>query len=103
MTRAEDQFHLMVPQRFSTHGQRSLGDRHVYAQRRRFIPNGLTKYFQRRYWPQSKSSDSEARPEATTRASPRGKGAGGESDTSPRQSSYSKNLNACSGSIRNEK
>ena len=40
MTRAKDQLHLMVPQRFFTHGQRSLGDRHVYAQRTRFIPNG---------------------------------------------------------------
>ena len=39
MTRAKDQLHLMVPQRFFTHGQRSLGDRHVYAQRTRFIPN----------------------------------------------------------------
>jgi len=30
MTRAKDQLHLMVPQRFFTHGQRSTGDRHVY-------------------------------------------------------------------------
>ena len=62
MTRAKDQLHLMVPQRFFTHGQRSLGDRHVYAQRTRFIPNGLTKYFQSRYWPQSKASDGVTRP-----------------------------------------
>ncbi|HTJ02435.1 MAG TPA: ATP-dependent helicase, partial [Methylovirgula sp.] len=39
MTRARDQLHLMVPQRFFTHGQHSSGDRHVYAQRTRFIPN----------------------------------------------------------------
>jgi DNA helicase II / ATP-dependent DNA helicase PcrA len=51
MTRAKDQLHLMVPQRFFTHGQRSLGDRHVYAQRTRFIPNSVTKHFQKRYWP----------------------------------------------------
>jgi hypothetical protein len=31
MTRAKDQLHLMVPQRFFTHGQRSTGDRHVYT------------------------------------------------------------------------
>jgi DNA helicase-2/ATP-dependent DNA helicase PcrA len=62
MTRAKDQLHLMVPQRFFTHGQRSLGDRHVYAQRTRFIPSALTKHFQSRYWPQSKASDGVARP-----------------------------------------
>jgi len=62
MTRAKDQLHIMVPQRFFTHGQRGLGDRHVYAQRTRFIPNGLTRYFQSRYWPQSKASDSVTRP-----------------------------------------
>ena len=32
MTRAKDQLHLMVPQRFFTHGQRSTGDRHIYAE-----------------------------------------------------------------------
>ena len=67
MTRAKDQLHLMVPQRFFTHGQRSLGDRHVYAQRTRFIPYGLTKYFQSRYWPQSKTAgDVAARPARAT-------------------------------------
>ena len=45
MTRAEDQLHLMVPQRFFTHGQRSTGDRHVYAQRTRFIPNSVSDIF----------------------------------------------------------
>src|SRR6476660_5579259 len=62
MTRAKDQLHLMIPQRFFTHGQRSLGDRHVYAQRTRFIPNSLTKHFQSRYWPQSKAADGAAPP-----------------------------------------
>jgi DNA helicase-2/ATP-dependent DNA helicase PcrA len=61
MTRARDQLHVMVPQRFFTHGQRSLGDRHVYAQRTRFIPNSLTKHFQSRYWPQSKAGDDAKR------------------------------------------
>jgi DNA helicase-2/ATP-dependent DNA helicase PcrA len=56
MTRAKDQLHLMVPQRFFTYGQRSLGDRHVYAQRTRFIPNSLTRHFQSRYWPRSQSA-----------------------------------------------
>jgi DNA helicase-2/ATP-dependent DNA helicase PcrA len=61
MTRARDQLHVMVPQRFFTHGQRSLGDRHVYAQRTRFIPNSLTKHFQSRYWPQGKAEDAARR------------------------------------------
>ena len=51
MTRAKDQLHLMVPQRFFTHGQRNLGDRHVYAQRTRFIPANLIKHFHSRHWP----------------------------------------------------
>ena len=50
MTRAKDQLHLMVPQRFYTIGQRSSGDRHVYAQRTRFIPNTLTKHFASTAW-----------------------------------------------------
>jgi DNA helicase-2/ATP-dependent DNA helicase PcrA len=33
MTRAKDDLHLMVPQRFFTHGQNAQGDRHVYAAR----------------------------------------------------------------------
>ena len=49
MTRAKDRLHLMVPQRFYTHGER--GDRHVYAQRTRFIPYGLLGHFECRAWP----------------------------------------------------
>ena len=33
MTRAKDDLHLVVPQRFFTHGQHAQGDRHVYASR----------------------------------------------------------------------
>lgn len=61
MTRAKDQLHLMVPQRFFTHGQRSLGDRHVYAQRTRFIPNVMTKHFQSRHWPKAQAGSAAAR------------------------------------------
>ena len=39
MTRAKDDLHLVVPQRFFTHGQAAQGDRHVYASRTRFIPD----------------------------------------------------------------
>ena len=38
MTRAKDELHLIVPQRFFTHQQSRNGDRHVYASRTRFIP-----------------------------------------------------------------
>ncbi len=47
MTRAKDQLHLMVPQRFYVHNQRGGGNRHVYAQRTRFIPPALLKHFER--------------------------------------------------------
>ena len=39
MTRAKDQLDLIVPQRFYVTNQRRNGDRHVYAQRTRFIPH----------------------------------------------------------------
>src|SRR4029077_3438156 len=50
MTRAKDHLHLMIPQRFYTHGQRSTGDRRVYAQRTRLNPNGGTKPFANCSW-----------------------------------------------------
>lgn len=59
MTRAKDHLHLMVPQRFFTHGQRSTGDRHVYAQRTRFISNPMLEHFDIRSWP-SPMSDGTA-------------------------------------------
>jgi len=51
MTRAKDDLHLIVPQRFFTHGQHSQGDRHVYASRTRFIPEKLLTVFERKNWP----------------------------------------------------
>jgi len=51
MTRAKDDLHLVVPQRFFTHGQSATGDRHVYANRTRFIPNALLGQFERTAWP----------------------------------------------------
>jgi DNA helicase-2/ATP-dependent DNA helicase PcrA len=53
MTRARDELHLMVPQRFFTHGQSAQGDRHVYASRTRFIPDRLLNLFERTAWPQA--------------------------------------------------
>ena len=53
MTRAKDDLHLMVPQRFFTHGQPARGDRHVYATRTRFIPDRLLALFERTVWPRA--------------------------------------------------
>ncbi|MGM4916344.1 UvrD-helicase domain-containing protein [Tardiphaga sp. 813_E8_N1_3] len=57
MTRAKDDLHLMVPQRFFTHGQHAQGDRHVYASRTRFIPEALLGLFERTTWPQMATVD----------------------------------------------
>ncbi len=56
MTRAKDNLHLVVPQRFFTHGQNAQGDRHVYASRTRFIPATLLQYFECIAWPLARSS-----------------------------------------------
>ena len=51
MTRTRDHLDVIVPQRFFVHGQRSNGDRHLYASRTRFIPHGLLEHFECRGWP----------------------------------------------------
>ena len=51
MTRAKDDLHLVVPQRFFVHGQHAQGDRHLYASRTRFIPEKLLGLFERTNWP----------------------------------------------------
>jgi DNA helicase-2/ATP-dependent DNA helicase PcrA len=51
MTRAKDTLHLITPHRFFTYGQTSLGDRHVYASRSRFIPGSLLALFESVTWP----------------------------------------------------
>src|SRR6266498_1857193 len=51
MTRAKDDLHLVVPQRFFVHGQHAQGDRHLYASRTRFIPEKLLGLFERTSWP----------------------------------------------------
>ncbi len=71
MTRAKDHLHLMVPQRFYTHGQRSTGDRHVYAQRTRFISNAMLTHFNTCSWPAARSahgSDKRSSTEVDIRA-----------------------------------
>jgi DNA helicase-2/ATP-dependent DNA helicase PcrA len=56
MTRAKDDLHLMVPQRFFVHGQSVQGDRHLYASRTRFIPDALLPLFERSSWPFSQGA-----------------------------------------------
>ncbi|WP_454684530.1 ATP-dependent helicase [Ancylobacter moscoviensis] len=51
MTRAKDSLHLVLPQRFFTHGQAARGDRHVYAARTRFIPPTILNRFAATSWP----------------------------------------------------
>ena len=51
MTRAKDHLELLLPQRFHVAGQAGGGDRHVYANRTRFIPNRLLSCFASRSWP----------------------------------------------------
>jgi DNA helicase II / ATP-dependent DNA helicase PcrA len=51
MTRAKDTLHLIIPHRFFAYGQPSLGDRHVYASRSRFIPGSLLPLFESVTWP----------------------------------------------------
>jgi len=64
--------HLMVPQRFFVHQQRRLGDRHVYAQRTRFIPAAILKHFDVRAWPAASADKAAAKP-ASGSADVRGK------------------------------
>jgi DNA helicase II / ATP-dependent DNA helicase PcrA len=51
MTRAKDDLHLIIPQRFFVHGQSVGGDRHLYASPTRFIPDALLRLFERTSWP----------------------------------------------------
>jgi len=53
MTRAKDDLHLIIPQRFFVRGQSTLGDRHLYTSRTRFIPETLLPLFERTSWPVS--------------------------------------------------
>jgi DNA helicase-2/ATP-dependent DNA helicase PcrA len=57
MTRAKEELHLTVPQRFFVRQQTAYGDRHVYASRSRFIPDALTSLFDVCAWPIADSED----------------------------------------------
>lgn len=51
MTRARDDLHLLVPQRFYVTQQTRNGDRHLYAQRTRFIPRSSLGLYEDMLWP----------------------------------------------------
>jgi DNA helicase-2/ATP-dependent DNA helicase PcrA len=51
MTRARDEVNLSVPQRFFVTQQARRGDRHLYAQRSRFIPRSMVPLFEDILWP----------------------------------------------------
>src|SRR5258706_7640197 len=55
MTRAKDDLHLMVPQRFFTHGQNAQGDMHVYASRTRLFPTDCSIFSKRQPGPCQRS------------------------------------------------
>ncbi|MES2299211.1 MAG: ATP-dependent helicase [Pseudomonadota bacterium] len=50
MTRAKEQLHLVVPNRFFIKQQAQMGDRHVYAARSRFITPAMLKHFEECVW-----------------------------------------------------
>jgi DNA helicase-2/ATP-dependent DNA helicase PcrA len=62
MTRARDHLHVIVPQRFFVHGQRSNGDRHMYASRTRFIPAALLDRFECCAWPRPAAGQASVKP-----------------------------------------
>lgn len=51
MTRARDELNLIVPQRFFVTQQHRHGDKHMYAQRTRFIPRTMVPLFEDILWP----------------------------------------------------
>ncbi len=50
MTRAREQLHLVVPNRFFIKQQAQMGERHVYAARSRFISPAMLKHFEQCVW-----------------------------------------------------
>jgi DNA helicase-2/ATP-dependent DNA helicase PcrA len=53
MTRAKEQLHLIVPQRFYVTQQAGGGDKHMYAGRTRFITESVAQHFEHVTWPEA--------------------------------------------------
>ena len=62
MTRAKDHLHLVMPQRFFAHQQKSNGDRHMYAARTRFITAPMLDRFESCAWPSAGARTAGHRP-----------------------------------------
>ena len=62
MTRAKDELDILVPQRCYVLQQRRGGDRHLFAQRTRFIPEAILPYFRATLWPPAVADAPRARP-----------------------------------------
>jgi DNA helicase-2/ATP-dependent DNA helicase PcrA len=61
MTRAKDELTILMPQRCYVLQQRRGGDRHLLAQRTRFIPEGILSFFRATLWPPAIPDDPRAR------------------------------------------
>jgi DNA helicase-2/ATP-dependent DNA helicase PcrA len=59
MTRARDELHLVMPQRFFVTQQARHGDRHMYAQRTRFISRAMLPLYDDVLWPALKPLSAE--------------------------------------------
>ena len=59
MTRARDELHLVMPQRFYVTQQARMGDRHLYAQRSRFITRAMLPLYDDILWPPLKPMAAE--------------------------------------------
>jgi DNA helicase-2/ATP-dependent DNA helicase PcrA len=64
MTRAKEQLHLIVPQRFYVTQQSAGGDRHLYAGRTRFITESMKHHFEQVTWPPADATAPAAQPAA---------------------------------------
>ena len=61
MTRAKDELDILVPQRCYVLQQRRGGDRHLFAQRTRFIPEAILSHFRASLWPPAAGNAPRAR------------------------------------------
>jgi len=63
MTRAREDLAIVVPQRFFVSAQSTVGDRHVYASRSRFLPAATLPYFAQLSWPPAPQDSPPPEPE----------------------------------------
>jgi DNA helicase-2/ATP-dependent DNA helicase PcrA len=62
MTRARDHLQLVVPNKFFIKQQTQMGDRHVYANRTRFITPAMLRHFEETVWFNADTPKDKARP-----------------------------------------